>query len=88
VRNVSTRRVIPPEEQLRTLKHVYPSGRINLGRRYAFKSFTAYGLPDGRIVLSPAEIMETHQVNAWRRAVGRGVTPPPAEPLDVIPMER
>ena len=80
-------RFIPDDPYLRTVKHVDPNGRINIGRKYAFKSFSIYGIPDGRIVLAPIEFVEKHQMQAWRNAVRRGETPPPPEALHHIPPE-
>ena len=80
-------RIIPPDEQLRAVRHVDPTGRIALGRKFAFRTFTLFGLPDGRILLAPVEFVEKHQMEAWRRAVRKGETPPPPKPLFRIPNE-
>lgn len=85
---MNNQRIIPPEHQRRTLKHVDPQGRIALGRRYAFQSFTMVEHIDGRILLSPAEVVEKNQMLTWRLQVQRGETPPPPEPLHMISFER
>jgi hypothetical protein len=80
---------IPPEETLRELKHVDPWGRLNLGRRYAFRTYTAIEHMDGRILLSPVEIVEKNKMDDWRRAIRLGKTPPPPpDPIHRIPPER
>lgn len=85
--NKDNQRKIPNEALVRLVKHVDPNGRINIGRQFAFKSFSLYTLPDGRIVLNPIEFVEKHHMQAWRRAVQRGETPLPPEPLSRIPNE-
>ena len=88
MKNVNQHRVIPPEHLLRTLKHVDPQGRIAIGRRFAFRSYTMIEAGDGRILLSPAEVVEKNQIDHWRTQVRLGETPPPPEPLSIIPPER
>lgn len=80
-------RIIPDDEFLRTVKHVDPHGRINIGRKFAFRSFGIVGHPDGRILLCPIEFVEKHKMEAWRRAVKKGESPPPPDPLFHIPPE-
>lgn len=79
---------IPPEESLRELKHVDPWGRLNLGRKYAFKTYTAVQHPDGRILLCPVEIVEKHKMEDWRRAARKAKIEPPPSPVFRIPPER
>lgn len=81
------KREIPPDRQLRTLRNVDPNGRINIGRKFAFRSFSLYQVPDGRIVLSPIDFVETHAIEAWRVAAQNTEAPEPPEPLHHIPNE-
>lgn len=57
-------RQIPDDEFLRTVKHVDPNGRINIGRQYAFQSFSLIKIWDGRILLAPIEFVEKHEMQA------------------------
>ena len=82
-----TERIIPPDEQLRAVRHVDPTGRIALGRKFAFRTFTMASVGDGRILLCPVEFVEKHEMDAWRRAVRNGETPAPPKPLYRIPNE-
>src|ERR1044071_8022459 len=84
---MNNHRIIAPDEQLRTVKHVDPNGRINIGRQFAFQSYSLYAVGDGRIVLTPIEFVKKTHMEAWRRAVRRGETPPPPDPLYHIPNE-